>query len=282
MYALRFVKASDQLSAAQRAALRSVEVVAESLRADADRRLRLVIAHAGLERSVLDEVLDRVRQHARVVVHFHPDRLARDGRPVSERLIADRRYSSQFETGLSSGSRSAHPGGERDDWERRLFGGAYQAPGVAPSERPKYGALELIRHADGPWPRFGSCYLVLKPAVSARTTFSFSGSEKDAVMQRVGTIDIIESVLAPLFEEVAAGEGTEVPWPPYRAPSFRNTRTGASSNTASKSSSSCGTWSFTWGPPPTPRNLAAFVLGLASEEKSRFDVDRRTARSSCW
>jgi hypothetical protein len=29
---------------------------------------------------------------------------------------------------------------------------------VLAHERPKYGSLELIRHPDGPAPRFGSCY----------------------------------------------------------------------------------------------------------------------------
>ena len=33
--------------------------------------------------------------------------------------------------------------------ERSLFGGAYHASGVSDSERPKYGALELVRWADG-------------------------------------------------------------------------------------------------------------------------------------
>jgi len=39
---------------------------------------------------------------------------------------------------------SAFPDGERDAWENSLFGGAYHADGVTNSERPKYGALELV------------------------------------------------------------------------------------------------------------------------------------------
>ena len=46
-----------------------------------------------------------------------------------------------------------------------LFGGAYQAPGVADVERPKYGALDFLRYGDGASPPVGSCYLVLTQEV---------------------------------------------------------------------------------------------------------------------
>ncbi len=49
---------------------------------------------------------------------------------------------------------SAYPGGERDLWEQRIFGGAYQFEGVTNNQRPKYGALNLMLHPDGPAPRF--------------------------------------------------------------------------------------------------------------------------------
>jgi hypothetical protein len=88
------------------------------------------------------------------------------------------------------------------------------------SDRPKYGALELIRYPDGPWPRFGSCYFVLQPDVSRRTSFTFSGSEQSDASERLGTIDRMESVMAPLLAEVASGEGARVPWPPFVAPTL--------------------------------------------------------------
>jgi len=77
--------------------------------------------------------------------------------------------------------------------------------------------LEVIRYPDGPVPRFGSCYFVLRPAVSHRTTFTFGGSEKPNAVERLGTIDNFLPVLVPLFEEVAAGGTTPVPWPPFVA-----------------------------------------------------------------
>src|SRR5262249_13908784 len=108
----------------------------------------------------------------------------------------------------------------RDTWEEALFGGAYHGLDSSVRERPKYGALELIRYPDGPWPRFGSCYLVLREEVSWRTSFTFARSEQPNAAERLGTIDTMECVLAPLLAEVATGAGAQVPWPPFVAPTL--------------------------------------------------------------
>ena len=100
-----------------------------------------------------EEAVSKLRSHARVALHFHPDRPLADNRNVAQALLEEGIYKSQFETRISNGSVSAYPGGARDRWEQRLFGGAYQAEGVANRERPKYGALDLMLHADGPSPR---------------------------------------------------------------------------------------------------------------------------------
>lgn len=52
----------------------------------------------------------------RVTIHFHPDRLVA-GTSVLQAIAIDGRYRSQFETGTSSGGLSAHPGGDRWNWE---------------------------------------------------------------------------------------------------------------------------------------------------------------------
>jgi hypothetical protein len=169
---------------------------------------------------MFDAATESVSHHARVVLHFHPDRIGVKPITVAEALLEEGQYRSQFETGLSSGSRTAFPGGARDAWERTLFGGAYHGPESSIGDRPKYGALELIRYPDGPWPRFGSCYFVLRGDVSRRTSFTFSGSEQADAAERLGTIDRMECVLAPLLAEVASGEGAKVPWPPFVAPTL--------------------------------------------------------------
>jgi hypothetical protein len=125
---------------------------------------------------------------------------------VAEALLNEGCYRNQFETGLSSGSLTAFPGGERDQWEERLFGYAYHTPGTSVADRPKYSALELIRHPDGPSPRFGSCYFVLRPGVSKRCSFTFGGSQSPLVLRRSGTTKIMECFMVPLLAEIENGK----------------------------------------------------------------------------
>jgi hypothetical protein len=209
-----------ELSAAQGAALSFAESTARRRGVAARDRLSVILQTAGCEPQALEAALASVRSHARVVLHFHPDRYGSKSVTVAESLLAEGRYRSQFETGLSAGSRTAFAGGSRDQWERELFGGSYHQEGVSAEERPKYGSLELIRHPDGPAPRFGSCYFVLRPMVSGRCTFTFGGSEQALAVERLGTIDAMDSVFAPLLEEIAGGGFTPVRWPPFSAPTL--------------------------------------------------------------
>ena len=109
----------------------------------------------------------------RVTLNFHPDLLHR-GIPILQQLAADGVFRSQFETGTSNGSLTAHPGGDRWRWESRMFGGAYDD--AVPGERPKYGALNYRRRATGGSPRFGSAHLRLRPEVLLRSTFCYPDS----------------------------------------------------------------------------------------------------------
>jgi len=109
----------------------------------------------------------------RVTLNFHPDRLHR-GMPILGALAADGVYRSQFETGTSNGGLTAHPGGDRWEWESRIFGTAYDA--APPTERPKYGALNYRQRPTGGSPRFGSAHLRLRSAVLDRSTFCFPDS----------------------------------------------------------------------------------------------------------
>lgn len=143
----------------------------------------------------------------RATIHFHPDRLSFDGRAVIHSLLEDGVYKSQFETKISNGGLTAFPGGDRDCWEERMFSAAYHFPERAPdSERPKYGALDIFRHIDGPAPRFGSCYFRLKASVLTRSTFTWGDSYSNPT--DFGTIDRLEPVLAGLLEAVSSGKAT--------------------------------------------------------------------------
>jgi hypothetical protein len=208
------------LSRVQCAAIRFVAERASLLEARAYSQLSADLRSWGCTDEMFDESIRSIRTHARVAVHFHPDRFGLKPTSVAESLLKEGFYQNQFETGLSSGGRSAFPGGDRDQWEKDLFGGAYHAPGVSVAERPKYGALALVHHPDGPTPRFGSCYFVLRPAVSKRCSFTFSGSEQALAIERLGTIDRMACVMAALLSEVANGGSARVPWPPFVAPTL--------------------------------------------------------------
>ncbi|KIY02030.1 uncharacterized protein Z520_02168 [Fonsecaea multimorphosa CBS 102226] len=186
------------LHASQRRAIAHIKAQAISLRLAAVDVLSEIFSMSNIPISSLDLVRSAIRQHARVALHFHPDRPV-GNRVVAQGLLEDGTYRSQFETGISNGSVSAHAGGFRDLWERSLFQGAYHADDVSPCHRPRYGALNLMRNPEGPAPRFGSCYLVLKPEVSARSTFTFGGSQADPRYR--GIVDEFDAVLSALFEE---------------------------------------------------------------------------------
>ncbi len=151
-----------------------------------------------------DVLCDGLRRLATLTVNFHPDRIAVDGRSVAEALLSDGLYRNQFETGISSGGLTAYPGGDRDQWEARLFGGAYQAPDVNAAERPRYGGLDLLGLANGACPRFGSCHLRLNPESLDRATF-FVGDSVD-LPDDGGVLERLEPVLAGLLERIAMGD----------------------------------------------------------------------------
>ncbi|MCZ7423046.1 DUF3626 domain-containing protein [Verrucosispora sp. WMMA2121] len=184
------------LTAAQRAALRHVRAVALRDRPAALAVIGRALAGTGV-RHEPERLVAAIGRQGRVTLNFHPDRLLADGRTVAEALATEGVYRSQFETRISNGGLTAYPGGDRDRWEERLFGGAYQRPGVDPAERPKYGGLNLLDHPDGACPRFGSCHLRLRPEVLARTTFCFGDSHLGP--RDVGTVDVVEPVLAALI-----------------------------------------------------------------------------------
>lgn len=197
----------DELRDVHRKALRQAEHAAARRRDAAAAAIRASVERAGIPEERLQAAVRALLARPTVHVHFHPDRITRDGRTVIEGLLAHGRLRSQFETGISSGSPTGYPGGERDAWERRMFGSAYHADGVAHADRPKYGALEVLSHPDGASPRFGSCFFVLREHAAQRCSFTFGGSQEDDALDRTGTLTVFEPVLAAVVEEIARGNG---------------------------------------------------------------------------
>ncbi len=181
------------------AAIAHVTELARAASPTARERVRALLGQAA-DADLLGAGLFR---RGRVAVHFHPDRLVAGGVTTAAALRRDGTYLSQFVTGVSAGGLTAFPGGDRDRWEDDLFGGAYHRPGVDPADRPVYGALDLLGHADGPAPRFGSCHLRLRAEVLERSTLSV-GDTVTGPTDR-GSSTEPAPVVAGLLEGVAAG-----------------------------------------------------------------------------
>lgn len=154
--------------------------------------------------SMVDGIVGRpttdLRAAGRLTISFHPDRLDRRGLTVAEGLVVDGGYLPQWVTGASSGSRSAVDGGLRASWERQLFD---VGADTAPRHRPVYGTLDLLRHRHGGSPAFGSCFIVLRDAVSDRCTLSVGDSHLGP--DRVGTFARPRAVVAGLAEQASPG-----------------------------------------------------------------------------
>jgi hypothetical protein len=197
----------EDLTSYQKTAIETVRNRAIGLRSAARREIDAILERSALNAGLLDTALAAMQTGARIGLHFHPERLSRAGISVAEGLLSRGVYTNQFVAGLSSGRPSAFPGGERDLWERRLFEGAYHAAGVTSAGRPKYGALDVMYYPDVPAPRFGSCFFLLRPDAAKRSTFTFGGSHEDWALDRSGTLDVMEPVLAPLLSQLERGGG---------------------------------------------------------------------------
>lgn len=193
-----------ELSKSQSSALQYIDAYASSRKSEALRTISDILQHSAVPQHEYDQALQMMRSYGRVALHFHPDRPDLNMKTVAEALLEQGTYKSQFETLISNGSVSAYPGGERDLWERKMFGGAYQLEGSSNSERPKYGALNLMLHPDGPAPRFGSCYFLLSPKVSQRCTFTYMDSHQDPPEK--GTYDKFDDILAALLTDAHRNE----------------------------------------------------------------------------
>ena len=145
----------------------------------------------------------RFRAAGRVTLNFHPDRVGRNGVTVATGLLQSGRYQSQWVTGLSAGSRSAVPGGQRQRFERGLFDGVYDVADPAAIELPVYGSFDLLFDPHGGSPRFGSSFVVLHRHVLDRTTLCVGDSHMGP--RDVGTIDEPWQILAGLAEQAAQG-----------------------------------------------------------------------------
>jgi hypothetical protein len=78
------------LSPAQAEALRHVEAIARDKEATAILSIGAIFKRAGFALDTYGEAMELVRQHARIVAHFHPDRFGGKPANVVDCLLAVR------------------------------------------------------------------------------------------------------------------------------------------------------------------------------------------------
>jgi len=188
-----------ELSISQKFALDFITSYARKNKNVAKATITHILQMTNIDHKKFEAAIINLKAKARVALHFHPDRLNISMRCVAEALLEQGKYKNQFETLISNGKLAPFPGGERDIWENRIFGGAFQRRGITNKQRPKYGALNLMIHPDGPSPRFGSCYFLLYPHVSHRCTYTYMDSHVDPIEK--GTYEEFDMILAALLEE---------------------------------------------------------------------------------
>ena len=205
----------NRLNDTQRQVLADVKAKAKT-RSDAARADLLALAERnGFSSADVDKALAYIANEAPVTINFHPDKAlhqqtrayGRDATDMKYEVAVDRltsklidafmvdgHYKNQFETGITSGSSSAYPGGSRDRWEKTIFEEGYHGHSLIPAERPKYGAMNAAKNPNGPASQYGTCFFELKPRIKERTTFTPKNSS-GCQAANVGTAENFMHVL---------------------------------------------------------------------------------------
>ena len=192
----------NTISTEQQAAIHFVDEYAKKLSLKSRETLAVICSRSNVERHVIDHIIHNIQTHGQIAVHFHPDVLNPQGISVSENLLHSGLYQNQFATNISNGLLEPTKNGRRAKWEDMLFGSTYQ--GADLSFRPKYGSLHLMGNSYGSSPRFGSCYLLLKPACMRYATFCYGDSSENP--EERGTWKYFESILTALFVDAFRNE----------------------------------------------------------------------------
>ncbi|MCA1054227.1 DUF3626 domain-containing protein [Rossellomorea aquimaris] len=192
------------LTSSQQQALDYFTAYAFTYKAEAKATIQHILKMSNITDELFEHAVHQMKTTAQIGVHFHPDRPTATMLNVADSMLKHGEVKSQFETLISNGKVSPLPGGDRDLWEEKIFGGAYQSNHAKMNERPKYGALNLMLHPDGPSPRFGSCYFLLAPNVSSRSTFTYLDSHQNPFEK--GTYQEFDLILAALLEELFTRE----------------------------------------------------------------------------
>jgi len=103
---------SSRLSASHRAALTHVLGRVRHQEAVSRSYITEALQRTGSQIGAYREAMECVRAHARVAIHFHPDRIGNKSIAVAEALLEEGVYRNQFETGQRCrASQDASPAG---------------------------------------------------------------------------------------------------------------------------------------------------------------------------
>ncbi len=192
------------LTCSQQLALNYINHYAKKHQHQAQATIDHVLKMSNIKNDLYEIAINHLKTNARIALHFHPDRLDSSLKSVAEALYEQGVYRNQFETFISNGKVSPHPDGNRDLWENKMFGGAYQFERATSAERPKYGALQLMLYQDGPAPRFGSCYFLLSPQNAQRSTFTYLDSHREPFEK--GTYRAFQMIMGAILEDAFSKE----------------------------------------------------------------------------
>ena len=92
------------LSPQQRKALAYIKETTRPRNLEVQKTIKTILEETGLQETDYEEAIQSIQKYARVVLHFHPDRLSKAGIKVAEGFFQEGVYKNQFETGLSNGS----------------------------------------------------------------------------------------------------------------------------------------------------------------------------------
>lgn len=137
----------------------------------------------------LVKITNYIMYEVPIIIHVHINKHMKF-------FAKDTHYRNQFETGHTSGSNNLQM---RTGWETRLFEKKYD--GAEKSERVKYGTINFTKDVKGvsACRSYGQSYLVVKPHVRSRCTFT----DADSCVEHsiVGTLHYCIHVLNQLNDK---------------------------------------------------------------------------------
>ncbi len=129
-----------EFTKSQLTALEHITGYARNHAEKAKKTINHILKMSNISEETFADAVNKIKDHARIGLHFHPDRPNSSMKSIAEALLEDGIYKSQFETGLSNGSVSAYSGGERDLWEKKCLAVPINLKG-----QPLTNVLNMVR-----------------------------------------------------------------------------------------------------------------------------------------